>query len=63
MPKHPSIHALYEAAVQNVDTDLDFGRRVYKRHNQSEPTHIREDFCGTAKLAARWVQRNKTKVK
>ncbi len=60
MPKYPSIHALYEAAVQNVDTDLDFARRVYKRHNHREPTHIREDFCGTAKLAARWVQRKKT---
>ena len=37
MPKHPSIHELYEAAVQHVETDLNFGRRVYKRHNKTEP--------------------------
>jgi SAM-dependent methyltransferase len=53
------IHWLYEASVQNVDTDLDFGKRVYARHWKRTPQNIREDFCGTAKLAARWVQRNK----
>ena len=60
MPKHPSIHELYEAAVQHVETDLNFGRRVYKRHNKTEPKQIREDFCGTAKLAAYWVKQNPT---
>ena len=37
MPKVPSIHELYEAAVQHVETDLNFARRVYKRHNKMEP--------------------------
>ncbi|MBT8046667.1 MAG: class I SAM-dependent methyltransferase [Pontiella sp.] len=55
----PDIHWLYEASVQNVDTDLDFGRRVYAKHWKRKPRTVREDFCGTAKLAARWVQRNK----
>jgi hypothetical protein len=64
MPKNkknqkPDIHWLYEASVQNVDTDLDFGRRVYIHHRRRKPVTVREDFCGTAKLAARWVQRRK----
>lgn len=63
MAKHqkkiPDIHWLYEASVQNVDTDLDFGKRVYSKHWKRKPLTIREDFCGTAKLAARWVQRSK----
>jgi hypothetical protein len=57
--KKLDIHWLYEASVQNVDTDLDFGRRVYKNHFKRKPLTVREDFCGTAKLAARWVERNK----
>ncbi len=55
----PDLHWLYEASVQNVDTDLDFGKRVYTKHRKRKPLTVREDFCGTAKLAARWVQRNK----
>ena len=53
------LHWLYEASVQNVDTDLDFARRVYSKHWKRKPLSVREDFCGTAKLACRWVQRNK----
>ena len=57
--KRPDLHWLYEASVQNVDTDLDFGKRVYSKHRKRSPLRIREDFCGTAKLAARWVQRSR----
>ena len=53
------LHWLYEAAVQNVDNDLDIGKRIYLKHWQRKPLTIREDFCGTAKLAARWVQRGR----
>jgi hypothetical protein len=54
----PDLHSLYEAAVQNVDTDIDFGQRVYSKHWKRKPLTVREDFCGTAKLAVRWVQRS-----
>jgi hypothetical protein len=54
----PDIHWLYEASVQNADTDLDFAKRVFSRHWKRMPLTLREDFCGTAKLACRWVQRN-----
>ena len=53
------LHWLYEASVQNVDTDLDIGIRIYKKQWKRKPLTIREDFCGTAKLAARWAQRAK----
>lgn len=55
----PDLHWLYEAAVQNVDTDLDFATRVYAKHWKHKPLSLREDFCGTAKLACHWVARNK----
>lgn len=58
MKNYPHLHWLYEAAVQNVDTDLDFATRVFTRHFQHKPQTVREDFCGTAKLACRWVERN-----
>ena len=53
------LHWLYEASVQNVDTDLDFAQRVYSKHWKRKPLTVREDFCGTAKLACRWVARHK----
>ena len=53
------IHWLYEASVQNVDTDLDFAKRVYAKHWKRRPLTLREDFCGTAKLACNWVARNR----
>jgi hypothetical protein len=62
MPKKtktpPDLHWLYEASVQNVDSDLDFAQRVFSNHWKRRPLTVREDFCGTAKLACHWVQRN-----
>jgi len=51
-------HLLYTAAVQSVDPDIDFFKRVYKRHNGRPFRTLREDFCGTAALACEWVRRN-----
>lgn len=56
----PDLHWLYEASVQNVDHDLDIAKRIYRRHRGRNPRTVREDFCGTAKLAARWVRRGKS---
>ena len=49
--------ALYEAAVQGVDHDLDLMERVYRRHHGASFTLLREDFCATAHLAGAWVLR------
>ena len=55
----PDLHHLYEAAVQGVETDLDFAVRVFKNRRGRRPHDLREDFCGTALLACEWVRRSK----
>jgi SAM-dependent methyltransferase len=54
----PDRHDLYEASVQGVDYDLDFLERAYRRHHGRSFHVLREDFCGTAALAAHWVLRS-----
>jgi len=51
---HP--YVLYTAAVQNVDSDLDFARGAYRRANGRAARRLREDFCGTACLACAWAR-------
>ena len=53
----PHRHALYEAAVQSVEIDVDFVERLYARHRGRKPRRLREDFCGTASLACEWARR------
>src|SRR6187397_2106340 len=56
----PDRYRLYEASVQDGEFDLDFFRRVYK-HTRGVPfERLREDFCGTARLASTWVERKAT---
>ena len=54
----PDLHYLYEAAVQGVESDLDFSTRVFKQKRGRKPLTLREDFCGTAALACEWVKRS-----
>jgi SAM-dependent methyltransferase len=49
-------HYLYEVAVQSPEHDIEFFDRVYKKRNGKLPRVLREDFCGTAFLSARWVR-------
>jgi SAM-dependent methyltransferase len=56
--KKPDLHELYETAVQNVDADLDFAERIFRNHRHRSAKTLREDFCGTAKLACEWVKRH-----
>lgn len=51
-------HVLYEASVQEVDADLDFMARVFRRERGRPLRAIREDFCGTARMSAAWVKRH-----
>lgn len=49
---------LYSAAVQSVDVDLDFFRKVYRKTHDGRPFRLlREDFCGTALLAREFARR------
>lgn len=51
------LYSLYEASVQSVDADLDFIEQVWRREHDDRPRTLREDFCGTASLCARFVLR------
>jgi SAM-dependent methyltransferase len=59
--RRPDRHELYEQAVQCPEADIRFFERVYRKHNGGElPRSFREDFCGTAALAAEWVRKRQT---
>jgi len=47
---------LYQIAVQSPEHDADFIDRVYRKKNGRLPRLLREDFCGTAFLAAHWTR-------
>jgi SAM-dependent methyltransferase len=49
-------HLLYTAAVQSVESDLEFFDRIYRKRNGRWPSLLKEDFCGTAALAAAFVK-------
>ncbi len=47
---------LYEQAVQDADITVDIIETVFGCENDHDPITLREDFCGTAKLCAEWVE-------
>jgi SAM-dependent methyltransferase len=47
-------HRLYEASVQCPESDTEFFAHVYGELRGQKPLVLREDFCGTAKLAVTW---------
>lgn len=48
---------LYQLAVQNVESEIDFVDDEYKRLRGRRAAKLREDFCGTANTACEWVRR------
>lgn len=49
---------LYQRAVNSPEADVDFLVKVYGQlRDGRRPRHLREDFCGTANLAAEWLKR------
>lgn len=54
-------HAAYALAVQSPKEDARFLRLVYRNINKSEPTILREDFCGTFALCCEWAKLDETK--
>jgi SAM-dependent methyltransferase len=49
-------HRLYELAVQDVDFEVEFAFAQYERRRGRPPRTLREDFCGSALMACRWVE-------
>lgn len=50
-------HVLYEAAVQCVESEIDFVDEHFRELRQRQARYLREDFCGTANTACEWVRR------
>jgi hypothetical protein len=49
-------YVLYERSVQDPQFELGFIERVFRNIRHRRPLSLREDFCGTALLCARWVE-------
>jgi hypothetical protein len=49
-------HLLYQWSVQAPEFEVNFMDRVFRRLKGRRPLVLREDFCGTALLAASWVR-------
>jgi len=56
MAQRADRYRLYQRAVQDPRGETRFLRDVYVELRGKEPTHFREDFCGTALVAAQWVK-------
>lgn len=53
---------LYQKSVQDPEPEVRFMNRVFKRHRKRKPLIFREDFCGTAHLAAHWVASHESRT-
>ncbi len=50
-------YSLYTRAVQSPETDVEFFSQVYEECRKgTKPRVLREDFCGTFRLAIEWVK-------
>jgi len=50
-------HVLYQAAVQNVESEIDFIDKTYRKLRGRRAARLREDFCGTGNTSCEWVRR------
>lgn len=51
-------HDLYQRSVNSPETDVDFATRTFESLRGRPLRHMREDFCGTAAMAAEFLSRN-----
>jgi len=49
-------HDLYQRSVQIPEHEIRLLERIFEAHTGRRPKHLREDFCGTALLCARWAE-------
>ena len=55
-------HALYQLSVQSAESEVDFCLREFRKRYGENPTHFREDFCGTALICCEWARRSKDHI-
>ena len=53
-------HLLYQQAVQDVASEIDFVEQTWSELRQRPAECMREDFCGTANTACEWVIRDES---
>ena len=51
-------HHLYQASVQDPESEMDFVYNTFKSLRKCPPRKLREDFCGTAYSSCHWVSRD-----
>jgi hypothetical protein len=56
MAEQADLHEIYEAAVQNVETEIEFLQETYRDLRGRDAISFREDFCGTASASCEWVR-------
>jgi SAM-dependent methyltransferase len=61
-PRPRDKHRLYELAVQCPEADVRFFDRVYRSKRGRRAKLLKEDFCGTAAVAAEWVRKRRDNV-
>ena len=49
-------HALYQLSVQCPEAEVEFFEKTFKDIRGRDALSIKEDFCGTAYLAAEWCK-------
>lgn len=59
MSKGADKYDLYLKSVQAPDVDVTFFSRVYRNTFGTNPTRLREDFCGSFAVCCEWVKRHK----
>ncbi|MDH4106759.1 MAG: methyltransferase domain-containing protein [Gammaproteobacteria bacterium] len=59
MAEQADIHELYEAAVQNVEHEIEFLQQTFGELRGRRALSFREDFCGTASASCQWVKQGK----
>lgn len=53
-------HLLYQQAVQDVESEIDFVEQTWSELRARPAVYLREDFCGTANTACEWVSRDES---
>lgn len=56
MAEKADVHELYEEAVQNVETEIEFISETFQSLRGRSAVSFREDFCGTASASCEWVR-------
>jgi len=59
MAESADLHDLYERSVQNAEQEVEFLDEAFFELRRRRPARLREDFCGTANAACRWVAVNR----